>query len=491
MNLEESNEIFEQNKQKNAKKKAIAIGIILCTFIIIFCVVGIAALKKHEEQKYKLFINGKKYEKLEGLIIEENGEQYVDIKLLAKLTGSDYMQGDYVEVNESKEACYIENDYEVVSFKADENTFEKFAKNKIVTTGEEVENTTKDSKKASTKNSNKKEDTQEKVVYAVKSNDGEKFEFSIEKPIKLIKEKLYIPIELVGKAFNAVIKYDGDKTQISTLDYLVVSGQKLASSLGYTEVSSSYENLKAIADGLLVVGNEGKYGVISLKDNSVVLSLKYDDLKYVQNEENFYVYLNSKVGLVDSKGEVIIATTANYESIETFDVDKNLYLVKNEGKYGLIDGKGEVILHTDFDLIGINNIEKFKLKEKNDNLWFDKIVAIKKGAVYGLYNIETKENILEINYDGFGYMTKTTDKLGEESVILIPKETGVEGIVIILNGMYGIFDINSKNVIIPCLCNRIYSLTNNGITKYYMDYQDFSAIEMEDYFIKHDMITAR
>ena len=183
-----------------------------------------------------------------------------------------------------------------------------------------------------------------------------------------------------------------------------------------------------------------------------------------------------------------IISPKNYDSIETFDVDKNIYLVKENGKYGLLDFEGKTILHTDYDQIGITNIENFNLDVNNKNLWFDKIVAIKQGSVWGLYNIERKEVVLEMNYSGFGYTKKTSDVLGEESVLTIPKETGVEGVVVVLDGYYGIFDIKIQELIIPCACSRVYTITSNGVTKYYMEFAG-QQLDMKEYFEVHGQVT--
>ena len=95
-----------------------------------------------------------------------------------------------------------------------------------------------------------------------------------------------------------------------------------------------------------------------------------------------------------------------------------------------------------------------------------------------------------MNYSEFGYITKSNDNLGEESLLLIPKETGVEGVVIVLDGLYGIFDTKIQEVIIPCACSRIYSITSNGETKYFMEFAG-QQLDMKEYFEVHNLVTVK
>ena len=56
--------------------------------------------------------------------------------------------------------------------------------------------------------------------------------------------------------------------------------------------------------------------------------------------------------------------------------------------------------------------------------------------------------------------------------------------------MYGIFDINKKEEIIPCACSRIYSITENGNTQYYMEFGGYQ-LEMKEYFESHDLVSVK
>ena len=471
MNLEESNRIYQENKQKNKKKKGIIAGIIFCIIAVIICAIIIFSLEQVEENRFKMIVDGNEVQMMSNFIRKDDaGNNYVNLKMLVAYTGYKYTQGDYIEVNEDKNTCYIGNGYEIVSFKVDEKSFVKYMIN-------------------DDDNSQIVPDEENKLKYDVVSKNNEKQIYKLDLPVLAFEEQIYIPLNVANIACNAEIKYTEKRLIINSLDALVQACLQYAPKLGYNSISSTYENIRAISKGMLVVEADSKYGVISLKDGKIILGVIYDDFKYIQNQNKFYIYVDNKVGLVDVDGTTIIPPK-NYELIEAFDVDKDIYLVKEDGKYGLLDFEGNYILHTDYDQIGVRNIEEFNLNINNENLWFDKIVAIKQGSVWGLYNIERKEIVLEMNYSEFGYITKSNDNLGEESLLLIPKETGVEGVVIVLDGLYGIFDTKIQEVIIPCACSRIYSITSNGETKYFMEFAG-QQLDMKEYFEVHNLVTVK
>ena len=446
---------------------------------MVICGIGIFYLNKKESNRFKNILNGKEIAVSENLIVnDENGKQYVNIKAFAGLVGYNYNQGDYIEYNEDKNSCYIENKYEIVTFKVDENVFSKYIKNNESEEVQQNQPETPTQTETST------------ISYIVKSDDGEKETFSIESPIKLINGQIHIPLNIVNLACNSILTITDKNMQINSLDYLVQIMQQFAGSKGYENISSTYENLRAIPNNMLVVGKNNLYGVISLETGETILSIKYDDIKYIQNENIFYVYIDSKVGILDAQGNTIISPK-EYDSIKVFDENKKWFLVEKNGKYGILSEKGEIILHTDFDGFGIPDAENYNIDNlKNKNIWFDKIIVVKKGEKYGLYDVEKKEALTEYIYDGFGYKTSSLDKAGEESLLIVPKETGIEGIIVEIGGLYGIYDVNLKGQAIPCSCTRMYYITDNGVSTYYMEFNGVQ-LEMKQYFKDHNMVTAR
>lgn len=495
MNLEESNKVYEKNKQKSAKKQIIMGGIVLCAIIIVICIVGIVYLNNKEANRFKNILDGKEIEISQNFIVnDENGIKYVNIRQLSELVGYNYNQGDYIEVNEDKNSCYIENKYEVVNFKVDENIFDKYIKNDINNVVEEVENEQQEQEKQPQQQEQQLDE--EQIVYTVKSEDKEKETFTIENPVKMINEQIYIPLDSVNVSCNTIISIKEKSLEINSLDYLVkFMKEKIAKNEKYEEISNVYENARAIPNDMLVVRKNNLYGVISLETGESILSNKYNEIKYVQNENRFYVYIDSKVGILDAQGNTIISPK-EYDSIKVFDEERKWFLIEAKGKYGILSENGEFILHPDLDAIGVSDVENYNVDNlKNKNIWFDKFVAVKKGEKYGLYDTENKEFLVDLEkveecYDNFGYETTSTDTAGEESLLIVPKETGVEGIVVNVNGMYGIYDINLKGLAIPCACTRMYYITNNGVSTYYMEFNG-ELLEMREYFETHQMVTAK
>ena len=146
------------------------------------------------------------------------------------------------------------------------------------------------------------------------------------------------------------------------------------------------------------------------------------------------------------------------------DEIEELYLVEKNRKYGVVNRDGEVVIHVDYDRIGLKNIDDFKISTlRNDYLLFDKCIVAELDGKLGLYDIKGKE-LLKPVYEGFGYLS---DVSGEDSVLLIPKEVGFNGLVINFDGRYAIY---REIIAAPAVYNKIYSVTKAGATTYYADF---------------------
>ena len=119
-------------------------------------------------------------------------------------------------------------------------------------------------------------------------------------------------------------------------------------------------------------------------------------------------------------------------------------------------------------------------KEEKLKILFNKCIPVKEGTKYGLYSMAGEE-LLSCFYDRLGSVTlEGQGTNGEDNVLLIPRELGIEGIVVSQNGMYGIYDVNVKNLIIPIVCTRVYSITKAAKTTYYVEYNG-EQIELDSY----------
>ena len=196
---------------------------------------------------------------------------------------------------------------------------------------------------------------------------------------------------------------------------------------------------------------------------------------------------DNTIGLLDRNGKTIIKPM-EYDEISILDEVKQLYLVKKDGKYGVLNRNGDIIVHVDYDRIGLKNIEKFgnNIENiRNTNLLFDECIIVGADSKYGMFDISGRE-LLRTNYETFGYTTTSADTAGEASVLVIPEKTGIKGIVVCYDGLYGIYDVNVKNLIIPCACSRIYSITKAGTTTYYMEFNG-EQMELNNYLVTYNL----
>ena len=84
----------------------------------------------------------------------------------------------------------------------------------------------------------------------------------------------------------------------------------------------------------------------------------------------------------------------------------------------------------------------------------------------------------------------TTNLTDYDSVLTIPESVGIKGIVVNLNGLYGIFDAEVKHLIIPCACSKIYAKTRAGVTKYYLEYNE-QELDLENYLKENNLISVK
>lgn len=461
MNLEESDKFIEKQRQIEQKKKIVMISIILCAILIALLIILIIYIQYQDSLKLKMYIDGTQVNINNNLFYQENDTTYVNVKTFSQMLGYTYTKGDYTELNEDINSCYIKNGVEVVAMSVDSNIFTKY----IV-----IDSTTKILS----------EDGPYGMEISVKSENGKANTFVIQKPMKLVDNQMYMPFELLTDVFNVSVNTnEQNRIRIYTLPVLFKNAVKTAGTLGYTTVSGIYENIRAIPYGLLIVGNNDVFGAINMTNGETILSIKYENLEFLQNVQEFFIKGKDTIGLLDREGNTIIKPS-EYDEMTILDEIEQLYLVKKDGKYGVLNRKGEILIHADYDYIGLRRIEEFKIENmRNPYLLHDKCIVVELDSLYGVFSIEGEE-LLKPVYEELGYRTRTTDVSGEDSVLLLPASTGIKGIVIKFNDLYGIYDVNKKAIIIPCACSRIYSITKAATTTYYMEFGE-EQIELVNY----------
>ncbi len=481
MNLEESDS-FRDELEKNLKKKKLVIAsIIMCALLMILLFALIIYIQYQDSITEKFFLDDKQIAKPTEVYKVVEGITYVDIEKFVNLLKTSqsstmqysYQNGNYGLYDEEPSSCLIDNGYETVAIASDKEYYYKYinkaAPEEPIIAGIEV---------------------------SIKSEYGYSEKFNIENPIRYIDERIYVPLENVPEMLNVRIDWGEYRKRIYSFENLITSATAQIAKMQNNQVMSGYyENLKALIYGYAVLqkADETYYSVYSLQDGSDRLSSKYKDITFVQNVQEFYITAdNGTMGLVSADGDSIIKTS-EYEKISVLDDDNSLYIVEKNEEYGVISRKGKNVIYTEYDGIGYDT-SKFTLESiNNSKLLADKLIPVEKNKKYGLFN-KDGENVLNVSYDGLGYIapvsttSKTTrSKAGEEeSILMIPKSEGVNGIVINQGDLYGIFDIDSESLFLPCSFSKIFAIRKSGEIIYYVEFQG-EKFELKEYLEKLGM----
>ena len=526
MNLEESNSFVERMEKNNKNKKTVLTFLIICAILIVILLGIISYIKYQDSLQLKMFVDNKQVPISSTLLLEEDGVNYMNIRELANILGYSYQKGEYKNYTEDANSCYLRSAYEIVSMTADLETITKYILNEnnanlTKNSQEDVENIT-NNQLITVDNK-----TGEQTVNITVESENETVEtLAITEPIKYINQELYVPFSELPRIFNVQLNLtETNRIRVNSLNTLIQSAVQIATKLGYSEVSNSYENLTAMIDNMLVVGDGTNFGVVSLTNGEEIISLKYEKMVYMQNTEEFLVMAEDSVGIIAKDGTTIIKPT-EYDDISILDELHKLYLVEKDGKYGVLNEDGDVIVYAEYDLIGIEDKEEFENENiRNYNLLFDECIPVNSGGKVGMIDIDGNER-LRCVYDSLGYIANVTTTTNNQntnrnntsnddeenttnttntsntsntmsnnrattvnehdSVLTIPESIGIKGIVVNLNGLYGIYDVQVKRLIIPCACTKIYSKTKGGVTTYYLEYNE-DEIELESYLEENNL----
>lgn len=470
MNLEESDAFRDELEKTTKKKKLIVASIILCAILVILLIALIITIIHQDAVTEKFFLDGTQISKPSNVYLDVEGVTYVNIEAFVDLLKTSkssslvysYQNGHYGLYDEDeKSSCLIDNGYETLAISADDKFYYKYI-------DKDVPN----------------ESTISGIEVSIKSEYGYSEKFNIENPIRYIDNNIYVPLENIPEMFNLKLSWGEYRKHIYSFENIIASAQSELSKLGTDQIMSGYyENLKALIYGYAVLQdtNESSYGVYSLADGTNRLSGKYKDITFVQNVQEFYITAeNETMGLVTADGKPIIKAS-EYNNISLLDDDNQLYMVEKNKEYGVISRAGKPIIHTEYDGIGIDT-SKFTLDNiDNEKLLANKCIPVEKNKKYGLYNVEG-EQILNESYDGLGYISQsTTNKAGEEeSILLIPKTEGVNGIIVNQGDMYGIFDIDDETLFLPCSFTKIFAIRKGGNIIYYIEF-DGQQYELKYY----------
>lgn len=432
--------LTNEPKIENEKnKKIMKIILIMVVILVVISIALMCLIMYLKSTALKVTIDGQAKTLAEGFFVFEDNTIYVPIKEFAKnVAGYEVQNGEYQKNTEDKNKCYIESINEVAMFSLGSN-----------------------------------------VIYKTKPNEKNYESFTIEHPVKNINNQLYISEEGISIACNVKFKYLQQNNQITiqTLPKLVTAYTQSVTDkkYGYTGISEDFSSQKAILQDLIVVvqekENAKKYGVINTQ-GEVEIGTKYDNITFIESTKEFLVTNNNKVGVLSANGDVKISL--DNDELQLLDNDLRLYLATINGKKGVLDEYGKIVLHKEYDEIGVdttlfpsNNIE-------NRFILFNNAIPVKKDGKYGLYNIKGEE-ILPLNYSGFGYVQSTTKEKSVNNLLIIPE---YEGIVLSIeyeegkekNRKYGIVNSLGEEMV-PFGLEEIYSRTSQGKEEYWVVYQ--------------------
>ena len=424
------------------KSSKILLGIIACIiFIIVFIFILMVYVK---ETSFSIIVDGEEVTTVSknNLFDTVEGITYINIKEFAKLVGYEYHEGEYKKFTIEEDKCYVQGPIETATFYANDNKVNKLLLNKL-------------------------EDDYET--------------YTVGDIIKIKNDKMYASIDTISLAFNVSISQTEKDFSIYTLDYLIKLYSNQAVKWGYTEITEqTFENKKALLYGYLIVKKEdGLYKIIDNENAKEIVPDKYTKIEFSEVAQEFFV-TNSlgQVGIINLDGTTKIEPT--YESIEIFDKNLGLYLIKKNEKYGLIKSGDVTFIAPEYTNIGFNNADIENLSGKNHKLIFDTLIPVCKEEKWGAFNAEG-ELIIKIEYDKFG-STLTSVELNDttkevEPLLVIER---CKGIVVNNGEKYGLIDINGKELV-PVAADSIYSIKNveDENKRYFMIHKnkEFNVIE--------------
>ena len=464
MNLEES-ELFSSEMEKiNKKKTSTIILIIILAIMAIGLFIMAAQVRAAEARRFKVFLNDKEVTDKDLYIHEGKAEDtIINIKTMAGLQGYSYKKGEYNKFNEDDNSCYLTRGYEVVALTAGKSTFYKT----ISSVDENFQLTVSG---LNEKDSN--------LVHTASVGSVETYSLEDGEEIALNKNNgaLYTTPSVIQEIFNSKVEIKDNSIKFYTLDYIMGKELKNVEKYGYHSMDSTYENVKALVYGYMVVEENQQYGIYDITNGREIVSPKYIGLRFLPNSQEFIVTANNNgaytVGIISGEGKSIITPT-EYDEISVLNDKNELYLVKKNSKYGVLNRKGEVVVYVEYDSIGLPNSSAFPLEDiENTNVLFDEFIPVQKGDKYGLFTINGEETLKPV-YDQFGYENMDTKQssLTEISILSIPSELGIKGLVIKYGDFYGIYDMNTKALALPAVYSKIFAYIENGVTTYYVEYQ--------------------
>ena len=232
-------------------------------------------------------------------------------------------------------------------------------------------------------------------------------------------------------------------------------------------VSALYDEIIVLNDNTLAVKVNTKWGVFKLGEGSIT-EANYDLIEPSGRENLFKIFLNKKVGLINSKGEIlckpefnIITEVDAYDFVKGVNETKQQLININDLKVSKIykqisdfDNRGIAIIRDANDLFGLIDKDlKVVLEPQFNTLGaigeFDLIPVSKdivgKGIKYGFINLKGAE-IIPLEYESVGRINKKGLLVVKEAVNCNLDEKGKR---ITPCKADKVIDVNGSTVILP------------------------------------------
>lgn len=163
-------------------------------------------------------------------------------------------------------------------------------------------------------------------------------------------------------------------------DKLIATSKQTPSSyqMGIADISGNliipakYEYIAQIQHHLISVRQNGKWGLIDIKDN-LVLNPQYDEIEFLKyNPSLFKVKTKNTYLLINQQNQAVLSD--NFTDIQ--ELASNVFLVKND-LWRVVNQKGKSLNKTQFNTIQISNFN-------------DDPIAVKVGDKWGFINRQGK-----------------------------------------------------------------------------------------------------
>lgn len=422
MNFVDEEVDVQKNSKKNMPNKSIIIASILAfaIFVVIILIAVISSsMKNIKSNELTVSLDGVNSKELKDmLLIDESGIMYMPIRGTAGVFGFKDYNGNYFSKSENADECYLEGKEEIITFVEDANEIVK-----------------------------------------IKTSNNDVTYYSISKPIKMMKNQLYIVLDGFEKIYNANADFDKNNNQliIETMDFIIEKNKEKIIRDKITNISTRFEDRKAALDGMVIVTNDsGRFGLYNIDQEKIILETKYDNIEYVPITKDFIVKSNGVVGVVTKEGREKIKI--RYENIEYVGQDYKLYVVKKDSKYGIVDASDNEIIPIIYDRIGIDISNYVKNNIKNKYVFLNNLIPVMKDREWGFFDTNGTQ-VADFKYESIGCLNSKG-----ENLLIIPT---YQILVVSNNKKYIMIDKNGKEVWNGMEFEQIYLKFQNGEASYW------------------------